>query len=82
MYLFVTLKNKQTQFDLVVMIFFLGAAVSFLAKNLTAFLIVEILIDGYMLIASTDAIVTSSLFIFSSSSLSFRSYAWTMETRE
>ena len=82
MYLFVTLKNKQTQFDLVVMIFFLGAAVSFLAKNLTAFLIVEILIDGYMLIASTDAIVTLSIFTLISSSTSFRSDAWTMETRD
>ena len=45
---------------------FLVSDVRFLAKNLTAFLIVEIYIDGYMLIASTDAIVTSSLFIFRS----------------
>ena len=35
-----------------------------------------------MLIAQTDAIFTSSLCIFNSSSLSFRSYAWMMETRE
>ena len=60
---------------------FLAVAVSFLAKNLTAFLIVESLIDRYILIASTDTIVTSSLFIFSSLSLSFRLDAWTMETR-
>ena len=57
---------------------FLVAAVSFLAKNLTSFLIVGSFIDGYMLIASTDAIVTLSLFIFISSSLSFRSDAWTI----
>ena len=36
---------------------FLVAAVRFLEKNLTAFLIVDSLIDGYMLIVSTDAIV-------------------------
>ena len=47
------------------LVVFLVSAVSFLAKNPTAFLIVEIFIDGYMLIASTDAIVTSSLFIYS-----------------
>ena len=55
------------------LIVFLIAAVIFLANNITAFLIVEGLIEGYMLIASTDAIVTSSLFISSSSSLFFRS---------
>ena len=43
---------------------FLVAAISFIAKNLTEFLIVEIFIEGYMLIASTDAIVTSSLFTY------------------
>ena len=43
---------------------FLFAAVSFIANNLTDFLIVEIFIEGYMLIASTDAIVTSSLFTY------------------
>ena len=37
---------------------FLVAAVSFLAKNITVFLIDEILTDRYMLIASTDDIVT------------------------
>ena len=37
------------------------------------FFIVAILIDGYMFIASTDAIVTSSLFNLISSSVSFRS---------
>ena len=57
---------------------FLVAAVIFLAKNLTAFLIVESFIEGYMLIASTDTIATSSLFTSSSSSLSFRSDAWTI----
>ena len=61
---------------------FLVAVVIFLANNLTVFLIVESLIDGYMLIASTDAIVNSSLFTFSSSSIYFRLDAWTMETRE
>ena len=39
-------------------------------------------IDGYMLIASTDDIVTSSLFNPISSSVSFRSEAWTMELSE
>ena len=58
---------------------FLVAAVSFFAKNFTDFLIVDICIDGYMLIALTDAIVTLSLFIFSSSSVSFWSDSWTME---
>ena len=50
---------------------FLVASVSFLAKNLTSFLIVDSFIDKYMLIAPIDAIVTLSLFNFSSSSLSF-----------
>ena len=50
----------------------LVADVSFLAKNLTDFLIVESLIDWYMFIESTGAAITLSLFIFSSSSLSFR----------
>ena len=62
--------------------FFLVAAVSFLAKNITAFLSVESFIEGYMLIASTDDIVTSYLFTFSYSSISFRSVAWTMKMRE
>ena len=61
---------------------FLVSAVSFLPKNLTDFLVVVSLIDGYMLIASTKSIFTLSLYIFSSSSLSFRSDAWTMEMRE
>ena len=43
---------------------FLVAAVSFIADNLTASLIVEILIEGYMLIALTDAIVTLSIFTY------------------
>ena len=61
---------------------FLVSVVSFLAKNLTAFLVVASLMDGYILIASTDAIVTSSLFTFISSSIYFSLEAWTMETRE
>ena len=61
---------------------FLVAAVSFLAKNLTAFLIVASLIEGYISIASTDDIFTPSLFNSNYSSLSFRSDAWTMETHE
>ena len=61
---------------------FLVAAVIFLAKNLTAFLIVESFIEGYMLIASTDTIVTLSLFISSYSSLPFRSDDWTIDARE
>ena len=64
------------------LIVLLVAAVSFLANNLTTFLIVEILIDGYILIASTDSIVLSYIFIISSTSLSFTLDAWTMETRE
>ena len=53
----------------------LVAVVSVLANNHTAFLIVAILIEGYMLIALTYAIVTSSLIYFFSSNLSFRSEA-------
>ena len=60
----------------------LVSAVSLLAENLTAFLIDNIFIDGYMLISSTDAIATLSILIFSFSSLYFRSYAWKMEKRE
>ena len=59
---------------------FLVAAVSFLANNIAAFLIVMSLIDGFMLIAPTYAIVALYLFIFSSSSVSFMSDAWTMAT--
>ena len=51
---------------------FLVSAVIFLAKYLTAFLIVEIFMDGYMLIASTDVVFNLSLFTFNSSSLYFR----------
>ena len=61
---------------------FLVAAVSFLANNITVFLVAAILIEGYILIASTDAIFTQSLFNSNCSSLSFRSGAWNMETRE
>ena len=56
--------------------------VSVLAKNLTAFLIVVSLTEGYILIASIDAIVNSSFFNTISSSVSFGSEAWTMELRE
>ena len=48
---------------------FLVYLVSFIAKYLTAFFIVASLIDGYILIASIDAIVTSSLFTSNSSIL-------------
>ena len=58
---------------------FLVASVIFLAKNLTAFLIVDSLIEGYILIASTESIVISYLFNTSSSSLSFMLDAWTMD---
>ena len=61
------------------MIVLLVAVVSFLAKNLTAFFIVESLIEGYMLIASNEAIVIFSFFNTSSSSLYFRLDAWTMD---
>ena len=61
---------------------FLVSLVSFIAKYLTAFLIVASLIYGYMVIEPTDSIVTSSLFTPNYSSLSFRSEAWTMESRE
>ena len=60
----------------------LVVAVVFLANNLTAFLIVVSLIERYTLISPTDDIVTLSIFISNSSSLSFRSDAWKMETRE
>ena len=43
-----------------ILMVFLVATVSFLKNNLTDFLIVDCLIEGYVLIASTDAIVTSS----------------------
>ena len=56
------------------LIFFLVAAVIFIEKNVTAFLIVASLIDRYMIISSTDAIVAPYLFISNSSSISFRSY--------
>ena len=58
---------------------FLVSLVSFLAKYLTSFLIVASLLDGYMLIVSNDAIVTSYLFTSNSSSLSFRSESWTIK---
>ena len=61
---------------------FLVSVVSFLAKNLTAILIVVIFIEGYIRIESTDAIVTLYLFISNSSSLSSKSNYWTMDTHE
>ena len=63
------------------LIVFLVYMVIILAKYLTAFLIVANFNDRYMLIASTDDIVTSSLFNPISLSVSFRSEAWTMEFR-
>ena len=51
---------------------FLVAAVIFLAKNITAFLIVNSLVERCMLIASNDTIVTLSLFTSISSGLYFR----------
>ena len=50
---------------------FLVAAVSFLANNITALLIVDSFIIGYTIIESNDDIVTLSLSTFISSSLSF-----------
>ena len=61
---------------------FLVDAVSFIANNLTSFLIVDILIEGYILISSTDATVSPYLFIYNYSSLSFRLDAWAMDTHE
>ena len=61
------------------LIVFLVSLVSVLEKYLTAFLIVASLIEGYILITSTDAIVTPSFFNPISSSVSFRPGAWTME---
>ena len=62
------------------LIVFLFDTVSFLAKNLAYFLIAENLIEGCMLIESTDYIFILSLFNYSSSVVSFWSNAWTMET--
>ena len=57
----------------------LVSLVSILSKYLTAFLIVASLIKGYILIASTEAIVTYSFFNPIYSSVSLRSEAWTLE---
>ena len=65
-----------------ILIDFLIAVVSVLANNLTALLIVASFMEAYMLIASTEAIVTASLTKFFSSNLSYRSEAWTIEKRE
>ena len=64
------------------LIVFLVAVVSFLEKNITAFLIVDRLMDGYMVKESTDDIVTLYLFILNFSSLSFRSDSWKMVTHK
>ena len=58
------------------LIFFLVDVVSFILNNLTAFFIIESFTEGCMLIASTDNIVTLSIFTSSSSGLSFRSDAY------
>ena len=60
----------------------LVSVVSFIANNITAFLIIASLIAGYTLIESTDAIFTQSLFNSNSSSLSLRLDYCMMETRE
>ena len=60
------------------LIVFLVDAVSFLEKNITAFLIVAVLIEGYTLKESPEAIITSYLFISNYSSISFRLDACTM----
>ena len=54
---------------------FLVAAVMFLVNNLAAFLVFVSFIEGYMLIASTNDIITPSLLNYNSPSLSFRSDA-------
>ena len=64
------------------MIVLLVSVVSFLAKNLTKYFIVESWIEGYALIALTEAIVIMSPFDSSYSSPYFRLDAWTMETCE
>ena len=61
---------------------FLVAAVSFLANNLTTFLVFESFIEGFILIASTDDILSLSLFSYSSSSFYFMLDAWTVGTWE
>ena len=55
------------------LIVFLVDAVSFLEKNITSFLIFASFVEGDILTASNDAIVTQSLFISDDSSLSLRS---------
>ena len=67
----------QTEVD-----FFLGFAGEFPREKYHCLFIVVSLIDGYMLIASTDAIFTSSFFNPIYSSVSFILEAWTMELRE
>ena len=71
------LDEIQTEID-----FFLGFTGEFPRENITAFFIVASLVDGYILIVSTDVIVTSYFFNTVSSSVSFRSDTWTMELRE
>ena len=64
------------------LIIFLVDAVITLDKNINAFLIVVSFIEGYMLTASTDTIVTLSIFIYNYFCLSFWLDAWKMVTRE
>ena len=64
------------------LIVFLVDVVSPLVKNLTAFLIVASLIEGYILTAYTDAIFDPYIFIYNSSILSLRSDYWTMVLSE
>ena len=59
-------------------IVFLASLVRFLAKNITTFFIVASFIDGYVFIASTDAIVTYCYLNRNYSNVSFRLDAWTM----
>ena len=61
---------------------FLIAVVIFPANNITVFIIIETFIKGYMLIASTDAVVTLTLFTFSSPSLYFRSDSQSIEKHD
>ena len=63
------------------MVFFI-AAVIFIGNIISSFLSFDSLIEDYMIIASTDGISTLSIFNSISSSISFRSDAWTIKTRE
>ena len=71
------LDEIQTEID-----FFLGFTGEFPREKYHCLFIVASLIDGYILIVSTDAIVNSYFFKPISSSVSFRSDTWKMELRE